>query len=109
MGPEFVAGGGCSNVTTLAGTSVGANSPCALQLQGGNIAANQRLPDCWPLRPEHQNNDELFIRVQHQRSSKSAILSLAAITEVDRRRVRKCDECVLHFRDTSKKGMRRWW
>lgn len=26
----------------------------------------------------------------------------------DRRRVRKCDNCVLHFRDTSKKGTRRW-
>jgi predicted RNA-binding Zn ribbon-like protein len=27
---------------------------------------------------------------------------------VDRRRVRKCDQCVLHFHDTSKKGTRRW-
>lgn len=26
----------------------------------------------------------------------------------DRRRVRKCDNCVLHFLDTSKKGTRRW-
>ena len=26
----------------------------------------------------------------------------------DRKRVRKCDNCVLHFRDTSKKGTRRW-
>jgi len=30
------------------------------------------------------------------------------ITEVDRRRVRKCNQCVLHFHDTSKKGTRRW-
>ncbi len=29
-------------------------------------------------------------------------------TEVDRRRVRKCDQCVLHFHDRSKKGKRRW-
>lgn len=29
-------------------------------------------------------------------------------TEGDRKRVRKCDECVLHFHDTSKKGTRRW-
>jgi predicted RNA-binding Zn ribbon-like protein len=28
--------------------------------------------------------------------------------EVDRDRVRKCDQCVLHFLDTSKKGTRRW-
>jgi predicted RNA-binding Zn ribbon-like protein len=27
---------------------------------------------------------------------------------VDRRRVRKCAQCVLHFHDTSKKGTRRW-
>jgi predicted RNA-binding Zn ribbon-like protein len=27
---------------------------------------------------------------------------------VDRKRVRKCDQCVLHFHDTSKKGTRRW-
>ena len=27
---------------------------------------------------------------------------------VERRRVRKCDQCVLHFYDTSKKGTRRW-
>lgn len=26
----------------------------------------------------------------------------------DRKRVRKCDNCVLHFRDASKKGTRRW-
>ena len=27
---------------------------------------------------------------------------------VDRSRVRKCDQCVLYFHDTSKKGRRRW-
>jgi predicted RNA-binding Zn ribbon-like protein len=29
-------------------------------------------------------------------------------TTVDRKRVRKCARCVLHFHDTSKKGTRRW-
>lgn len=29
-------------------------------------------------------------------------------TRVDRKRVRKCARCVLHFHDTSKKGTRRW-
>jgi predicted RNA-binding Zn ribbon-like protein len=29
-------------------------------------------------------------------------------TEIDRDRVRKCGQCVLHFQDTSKKGTRRW-
>jgi predicted RNA-binding Zn ribbon-like protein len=28
--------------------------------------------------------------------------------DVDRNRVRKCGQCVLHFYDTSKKGTRRW-
>lgn len=28
--------------------------------------------------------------------------------EADRMRVRQCDQCVLHFYDTSKKGTRRW-
>ena len=28
--------------------------------------------------------------------------------EADRTRVRQCDQCVLHFYDTSKKGTRRW-
>jgi predicted RNA-binding Zn ribbon-like protein len=27
---------------------------------------------------------------------------------IDRSRVRKCDQCVLHFYDISKKGTRRW-
>ena len=32
----------------------------------------------------------------------------ALFTEVNRERVRKCAQCVLHFHDTSKKGTRRW-
>lgn len=30
------------------------------------------------------------------------------LAQADRSRVRKCDNCVLHFLDTSKKGTRRW-
>ena len=30
------------------------------------------------------------------------------LATADRKRVRKCDNCVLHFHDTSKKGTRRW-
>ena|SRR5579859_763133 len=40
-----------------------------------------------------------------------APLALSAATlfaSVDRSRVRKCAQCVLHFHDTSKKGTRRW-
>ena len=32
----------------------------------------------------------------------------ALFATVDRKRVRKCRQCVLHFNDTSKKGTRRW-
>ena len=44
--------------------------------------------------------EDLFAPVAH-----SAATLLAS---TDRRRVRKCDQCVLHFLDTSKKGTRRW-
>ena len=35
-----------------------------------------------------------------------AVASL--LTETDRARMRKCESCVVHFLDTSKKGSRRW-
>jgi len=37
-----------------------------------------------------------------------AFSAAALFANTDRKRVRKCDECVLHFHDTSKKGTRRW-
>ena len=48
-----------------------------------------------PRQPE-----DLFAPLAH-----SAAMLFA---EVDRNRVRKCGQCVLHFYDTSKKGTRRW-
>ena len=48
-----------------------------------------------PRRPE-----DLFAPVAH-----SAALLFA---DVNRNRIRKCGQCVLHFCDTSKKGTRRW-
>jgi len=44
--------------------------------------------------------EDLFAPLAH-----SAATLLA---NVDRKRVRKCRQCVLHFHDTSKKGTRRW-
>ena len=44
--------------------------------------------------------EDLFAPLAH-----SAATLLAT---VDHKRVRKCDQCVLHFHDTSKKGTRRW-
>ena len=48
-----------------------------------------------PGRPE-----DLFAPLAHSAATLFA--------EVDRNRVRKCRQCVLHFYDTSKKGTRRW-
>ena len=48
-----------------------------------------------PRQPE-----DLFAPLAHS----AAIL----FADVDRNRVRKCRQCVLHFYDTSKKGTRRW-
>jgi predicted RNA-binding Zn ribbon-like protein len=49
---------------------------------------------------ESRQPEDLFAPLAH-----SAIVLFA---NVDRNRVRKCDQCVLHFHDTSKKGTRRW-
>jgi predicted RNA-binding Zn ribbon-like protein len=55
------------------------------------------LLDLWfeARQPEH-----LFAPLAHS----AAMLFASA----DRNRVRMCDQCVLHFRDVSKKGTRRW-
>ena len=47
-----------------------------------------------------QRPDDLFAPLAHSAS--------ALFSGVDRNRVRKCGQCVLHFHDTSKKGTRRW-
>ena len=47
----------------------------------------------------HQPED-LFAPLVHS--------AAALFATVDRKRVRKCAQCVLHFHDTSKKGTRRW-
>jgi predicted RNA-binding Zn ribbon-like protein len=49
---------------------------------------------------EQRQPEDLFAPLAH-----SAAMLFA---NVNRNRVRKCDQCVLHFHDTSKKGTRRW-
>src|SRR6202044_3468850 len=61
-----LAGGGCSNVTSLAGIAFGAGNPCATQLQGGT---SQTTNDYQVMGRYDQiigNNDKLFVRVQHE-------------------------------------------
>ena len=53
---------------------------------------------------------ELYFSPQQPEDLLAPLAHSAAMlfTSVDRARVRKCDQCVLHFFDISKKGTRRW-
>jgi Carboxypeptidase regulatory-like domain len=59
-------GGGCSNVTTLAGIAFGATNPCASQLQGGTSQATNDYLIVGRYDQIIGNNDKLFVRVQHE-------------------------------------------
>jgi len=59
-------GGGCSNVTTLAGIAFGATNPCASQLQGGTSQATNDYLIVGRYDQIIGNNDKLFLRVQHE-------------------------------------------
>jgi predicted RNA-binding Zn ribbon-like protein len=68
--------------------------PMLTRLKANGSASSAEL---WfePRRPE-----DLFAPLAHSAAT--------LFTNVDRTRVRKCGQCVLHFYDTSKKGTRRW-
>lgn len=53
---------------------------------------------------------ELWFELHQPEDLLAPVAHSAAVlfANVDRNRVRKCDQCVLHFLDTSKKGTRRW-
>ena len=59
-------GGGCSNVTTIAGTAFGATNPCALQLEGGTSQATNDYLIVGRYDQVIGSNDKLFLRVQHE-------------------------------------------
>ncbi|HSY64451.1 MAG TPA: carboxypeptidase-like regulatory domain-containing protein, partial [Terriglobales bacterium] len=61
-----LAGGGCSNVTSLAGVAFGAANPCAVQLQGGTSQATNDYLIVGRYDQNIGNNDKLFVRVQHE-------------------------------------------
>ena len=71
-----------------------AEHPMLTRLKASGTGATTQL---WfdPRRPE-----DLFAPLAHSAATLFA--------DVDRSRVRKCRQCVLHFYDTSKKGTRRW-
>jgi predicted RNA-binding Zn ribbon-like protein len=79
------------------------------------VAELNRLMAEHPMRTRlRENGDErsteLYFTVREPQDLFAPLAQSAAnlFTSVDRTRVRKCDKCVLHFRDTSKKGTRRW-
>ena len=74
--------------------SLMAEHPMRTLLKTSGSASSTEL---WfePRRPE-----DLFAPLAHSAATLFA--------NVDRNRVRKCGQCVLHFYDTSKKGTRRW-
>ena len=59
-------GGGCSNVTSLAGIAFGAGNPCANVLQGGTSQATNDYLIVGRYDQNIGNNDKLFVRVQHE-------------------------------------------
>jgi predicted RNA-binding Zn ribbon-like protein len=79
------------------------------------IAALNRLMAEHPMRTRlkedgNEHLPELYFTVQKPGDLFAPLAQSAAMlfTSVDRSRVRKCGQCVLHFLDTSKKGTRRW-
>jgi predicted RNA-binding Zn ribbon-like protein len=71
-----------------------ADHPMRTRLKASGSVSSTEL---WfePRRPE-----DLFAPLAHSTATLFA--------HVDRNRVRKCNQCVLHFHDISKKGTRRW-
>jgi predicted RNA-binding Zn ribbon-like protein len=71
-----------------------AEHPMLIRLNTSGSATSTEL---WfdPRQPE-----DLFAPLAHSAATLFA--------NVDRNRVHKCDQCVLHFHDASKKGTRRW-
>lgn len=79
------------------------------------VAELNRLMAEHPMRTRLKGNSveqlpELYFTVQKPDDLFAPLAQSAAMlfTSVDRARVRKCGQCVLHFLDTSKKGTRRW-
>lgn len=84
-------------------------------LHHSTVAELNRLMAEHPMRTRLKGNvderlPELYFTVQKPDDLFAPLAQSAAMlfTSVDRRRVRKCGQCVLHFLDTSKKGTRQW-
>jgi predicted RNA-binding Zn ribbon-like protein len=87
-------GGALHSSTTVELNRLLAGHPMRTRLRASTTTISRELY----FEPEQP--EDLFAPLAH-----SAALLFAT---VDHTRVRKCDQCVLHFHDTSKKGTRRW-
>ena len=57
---------------------------------------------------EHTTQSWFEVREPEDLFAPLAESAVCLFAKVDRQRVRRCSQCVLHFHDTSKKGTRRW-
>jgi len=80
------------------------------------IGELNRLMASYPMRARLRKRNgkelstELYFKPQRPDDLFAPLAQAAAtlFAHTNRDRVRKCDQCVLHFADTSKKGARRW-
>ena len=85
-------------------------------VQDSTIEELNRLMAAHPLRARLKKRNgkelstELYFKPQSPEELFAPLAHAAAklFADTNRDRVRKCDQCVLHFVDTSKKGTRRW-
>ena len=85
-------------------------------VQDSTIQELNRLMAAYPMRArlkkgnDNELSTESYFKPQSPEDLFAPLAHAAAIllANTNRDRVRKCDQCVLHFVDTSKKGTRRW-
>ena len=84
-------------------------------IRGSSIKELSKLLADHPMRTKLEANESAYLtelwfelREPEDLFSPLAHGAVTLFTTVDRKRVRKCARCVLHFHDTSKKGTRRW-
>jgi len=89
--------------------------------EGGGVVRDSTLGELNQLMASHPMRSrlkttgkrasiEMYFKVEQPEDlvAPLAYNAAALFANTDRKRVRKCDQCVLHFHDTSKKGTRRW-
>ena len=84
---------------------------CSSHHRGGTESTDGGASHAYQAKEKgHAPSTELWFEPRQPEDLFAPLAHSAAklFADVDRNRVRKCDQCVLHFHDTSKKGTRRW-